>query len=617
MIHRIDEQAFDHYLADWLDEEAGSRTPAYLDETLARLDGVSQRRARASLERWLPMSVITARPLGAPRSLASVGVAVALTLALIVGLVVAASQALRDARPDPERPGLILALEQDTSWDASTIPGLDEPIVGDIGPDGDLYVLNGGTNEVLVLGPNGSLVRRIGQGSGTTTFDVRAWPDDPYGFTSMGDVAVGPDGTVYVTDKVNDHIAFYRPDGSHGAFGSYGPDDGELLDPIGLAVAPDGRLHVYDSQRRDIQVFEPDGTWVDTVGQRVADDGATLSVGRLAIADDGSTVIADLGDDEVHAWDADGALRWHTPVSVPGDAEFAAPRDVDMDTAGNVFVTDRSVQLLAPDGTALSRWLPDVEPTEVGLGPMFVVAGPDGSVYLSMQLFDTIRRFRVVEQELVEDDPAITAAPSVLPSPNPGPTAAPSAAPVAVTTRAFDQFAVPFTLDLPATWHVEDQGLGIVSVGENQPEGGGAPIWILATIVENVFTDPCHPSTTAMDPPLGPGVDDLVEAMTHLVGFRAGPVTDVELDGHPGKVFDLENSLDPSRCEGDPWLPQMTYERVPGFIDQRGPGGEFHQKVYVLDVDGRRVLVESWSFGDTTRENVVEVDEVLRTIDFD
>jgi hypothetical protein len=46
MIHRIDEQAFDHYLADWLDEEAGPRTPAYLDETLARLDGVSQRRAR-------------------------------------------------------------------------------------------------------------------------------------------------------------------------------------------------------------------------------------------------------------------------------------------------------------------------------------------------------------------------------------------------------------------------------------------------------------------------------------------------------------------------------------------------------------------------------------------
>ena len=120
-----------------------------------------------------------------------------------------------------------------------------------------------------------------------------------------------------------------------------------------------------------------------------------------------------------------------------------------------------------------------------------------------------------------------------------------------------------------------------------------------------------------MDPPLGPSVDDLVTAMTNLEGFRSGPVTDVELDGHSGRVFDLENSIDSSACEGAPWLPQMTFERVPGVIEERGPAGEFHQKVYVLDVDGQRVLVESWSFGDTTRENVIEVDEVLRSIDFE
>ena len=136
-----------------------------------------------------------------------------------------------------------------------------------------------------------------------------------------------------------------------------------------------------------------------------------------------------------------------------------------------VIVADTAIRILGPDGTIRSEWIPDVEPTEIGLGPMFVVAAPDGSVYVSLQLYDTIRKFHVVESELVEDTVSSTAAPSHAPTLPAGS----SPRPIAVETTSFDRFKVPFTLDLPATWHTQDQGLGIVNVGEDRPPTAALP----------------------------------------------------------------------------------------------------------------------------------------------
>ena len=62
-------------------------------------------------------------------------------------------------------------------------------------------------------------------------------------------------------------------------------------------------------------------------------------------------------------------------------------------------------------------------------------------------------------------------------------------------------------------------------------------------------------------PPVDPTVDGIVGALTKMVGFNAGPVTDVVVGKHAGKAFDLDNGIDTNHaaCYGVQMLPLWTY----------------------------------------------------------
>jgi sugar lactone lactonase YvrE len=169
--------------------------------------------------------------------------------------------------------------------------------------------------------------------------------------------------------------------------------------PSKVSVSPDGTVHVRDGMRKDVQRFTPDGTYLDTIGVREAPDGTRLGTGFMAFDADGGSYVAEYDGDRLQAWDAEGDLRWWVPVRGASDDEFAHPRDVAVDAAGNVYVTHTSVQIFSPDGRLLSEWVPPGEPTEVGMGPIHVAAGPDDTIYVSVQMLDTIHKLRVVMEE--------------------------------------------------------------------------------------------------------------------------------------------------------------------------------------------------------------------------
>jgi hypothetical protein len=145
------------------------------------------------------------------------------------------------------------------------------------------------------------------------------------------------------------------------------------------------------------------------------------------------------------------------------------------------------------------------------------------------------------------------------------------------------------------------------------------PALVGVYVPTGTYSDPCRTEEGPLDPPIGPSVDDLTDALTSLVGFRAGPVSDIMIDGFHGKTFDLEHSIDVSTCSDDPRLTQMTYDGGMGdsVIETAiGVYGGTHQRVAILDVEGTRVLIQTWTYHGSSREDVAEAHAILESIDF-
>jgi hypothetical protein len=151
-------------------------------------------------------------------------------------------------------------------------------------------------------------------------------------------------------------------------------------------------------------------------------------------------------------------------------------------------------------------------------------------------------------------------------------------------------------------------GVGI----QGNPGGRG----IEFQIASNVYPDPCHSAAGPADPPIGGSVDDLVTAMTSLVDFQAGPVTDITIGGLPAKAFDLTNEIDQSTCDPES-LPTFL------FADTHAPSGVGtgeRQRIYVMDVQGTRLMIMTYYFsnetGSTDATEAATLAEIVQSISF-
>src|SRR5262245_50618590 len=132
--------------------------------------------------------------------------------------------------------------EQVASHTSSSVVGLSDPGYFDFNSDGELYLVNSGNDEVLVLDASGAVVRRWGQrGAAPGQFDFLRNPSDPS--SALGGVAVAPDGTVYVVESGNRRVQHLDADGSSIAvWGEQGRGDGQFVEPIGVAVDHAGQV---------------------------------------------------------------------------------------------------------------------------------------------------------------------------------------------------------------------------------------------------------------------------------------------------------------------------------------------------------------------------------------
>ncbi|MDQ3938480.1 MAG: PQQ-binding-like beta-propeller repeat protein [Chloroflexota bacterium] len=266
----------------------------------------------------------------------------------------------------------VASLTTVATFDAETSE-LDQPQGMDVGPDGHLYVVNAHRSEILVLAPDGSIVRRWGSpGSGDGEFNFRREPNDPGG--DIGGVGVGADGSVYVADSGNRLIQQFDADGTFiRQWGRFGTGDGQFVDPIDLDVGPDGTVYVVDDQRDDIQAFSPDGGFLRVIGEHGTQPGQLNFTGGVFVGDDGTIYNADWSNHRVQAWDASGAVQWTLGTRGAGPGQFVEPSDVAVDDSSTLYAADRrGVQAFDVDRQLIASW------RDPGLGPSNLAA--DGEI---------------------------------------------------------------------------------------------------------------------------------------------------------------------------------------------------------------------------------------------
>jgi DNA-binding beta-propeller fold protein YncE len=238
-----------------------------------------------------------------------------------------------------------------------------------IGPDDAVYCTDDVDHTVRKFTPEGRLLLTLGTSgqasdTGATSNDYRTIRRAGPPFHYPTNVALGADGTLYITDGYgNARVHVFSRDGRFlRSWGEPGSGPGQFHLPHGIAVDRRGTVYVADRENSRVQLFSAEGAylseWTD-VARPVAELGwrAGLWSGMTAPAPDAT-------GGRVSVFTPKGELlaRWgggQNPCS-PGD--FFAPHDICVDGAGAVYVAEVTMSaggkrgLVPPDCHSLQKF---------------------------------------------------------------------------------------------------------------------------------------------------------------------------------------------------------------------------------------------------------------------
>lgn len=195
--------------------------------------------------------------------------------------------------------------------------------------------------------------------------------------------------------------------------------------------------------------------------------------------------------------------------------------------------------------------------------------------------------------------------PDATPTPTPIPPSLPAAESIDPGTYTFAGEGLNATITVPAGWGNLEQ-IGVT-------KGSGetfmvVTFWPFSGDFNEVYSDPCNWSTSIIEPPVGPTVDDLANALAAQAMRGDAVPTDVAIDGYQGKSLEMSVPTDIvlADCDGGEFRSWSgRYHQGPGQVD----------RVYILDVEGEREVIIVHHMPGASEADLAEQQAVFESID--
>ena len=222
----------------------------------------------------------------------------------------------------------------------------------------------------------------------------------PGEFEKPRDIAIAPDGSLFVADTGNHRIQHMTADGevlnTWGYFADSSQTEapgGSFYEPWGIAVDSNGDVYVADTWNHRIQKFTPEGELINQWGYFGQAETVNAFWGpRDVLVDDMDRVfITDTGNKRVVVFNSDGEFLTTFGSAGLLEGQFDEPVGLGVDADGRIYVADtwnKRVQVFEADASGLN-YAPVLEWEIVGWygqsldNKPFIAVDEDGRVFVS------------------------------------------------------------------------------------------------------------------------------------------------------------------------------------------------------------------------------------------
>ena len=223
------------------------------------------------------------------------------------------------------------------------------------------------------------------------------------GFRVPSDLALGPDGSIYVTSRSLD----WRPDGVRvtvftideeliGQFSQFGDGDGELWWPTSVALDSNQNVYVADEWLNRISIFDKHGVYLGKWGTPGAGDGEINKPACIRFDDEDNMYMVDSANNRVQVLSKEGKFLSKWGEAGTGQGQFNLPWGMTIDKKGDVYVADwrnDRIQKFTADGRFLAEFGSSGSRVGEFNRPTGVAVDKDGDIYVADWLNDRVQVF--------------------------------------------------------------------------------------------------------------------------------------------------------------------------------------------------------------------------------